>query len=277
MTPATGDADGPLSGVTVAVTGARKGAELAESFRRRGAVVVHAPTLAGDVPAPTSDVEADVVAVVADPPAFFAASTGMGMRLLAEVADAAGRLDDLRTVIASTHLVARGAKARGGLGRVGVLPDWTAPDELDRQVVDHLLQVATRPSAMVVQVHGAGGHPYARLESAGHQVRYVRPYVSAPLDEDAPARALVRALVDGTIDVLTFTSPGAVHGLAAVAADLGVADDLAGALAQPGTAVASIGPVTSEAVSDHGWPVDVEPDPHRNGALVRAVVATVRP
>ncbi len=268
--------EGPLAGVRVAVTGARKGAELAETFRRRGADVVHAPTLAGDVPAATDAIQADIAAMVADPPTLFAASTGMGMRLLADVADAADLLPDLRVAITSGHVAARGAKARGGLGRVGVVPDWTAPNELDREVVDHLLEVADAPTSIVVQVHGAGGHPYARLAVAGHTVRYVRPYVSAPLDDDGPARALVRALLDDDIDVVTFTSPGAVHGLADVATGMGVTDDLRAALGRSDVVVASIGPVTSEAVSDHDWHVDIEPAEHRNGALVRAVVAAVR-
>ena len=107
-------------------------------------------------------------------------------------------------------------------------------------------------------------------------VRDVRPYVRAPLDDDTPARALVRTVIDGGVDVMTFTSPGAVHGLADVAAAMGVDDDLRTALGRAGTAVASIGPVTSEAVTDRGWPVHIEPDEHRNGALVRAVVASVR-
>jgi hypothetical protein len=48
-----------LEGVRVAVTAHRKGAELVAALERRGASVLHAPTIAGDVPVPHEQILAD--------------------------------------------------------------------------------------------------------------------------------------------------------------------------------------------------------------------------
>lgn len=260
-----------LGGCTVGVTGARKGAELATTLRRRGARVVHGPTLAGDVAADPDDLGAMIDEIIDRPPTLFAASTGMGMRLLADVATDTGRDDELREALGGAVVLARGAKARGGLARLQVTPDWTAADELDRQVADEIRRRAGAQDRVVVQAHGAGGRVYDRL-AGDLDVRIVRPYVSAPLEDPGPAAALVEAVVDADLDVVVFTSPGAVHGLQDIAASQGVTDALARALGTGGdVAVAAVGPVTAAAVSEYSWVPTVVPDTHRTGALVRAL------
>lgn len=263
-----------LDGLSIGVTGARKGAELAESLRRRGARPVLGPTLAGDVPAPEAELSAMIDRVVAEPPAILAASTGMGVRLLADVADATGRTDRLRAAVGGAQVLARGAKARGGLQRLQVVPDWTAPDELDRQVADRVRHLAGPEDRVVVQAHGAGGRVYDRLVDDGLAVEVVRPYVSAPLDDPEPARALVADTVAGQLDAVVFTSPGAVHGMGDVAREQGRAEDLARVLGPDGpVAVVVVGPVTAAAVDDEGWHVRVQPTVHRTGAMVRELEA----
>ena len=263
-----------LHGLVVGVTGARKGAELATTLQRRGAQVVHGATLAGDVAAPDAALAETVDQLVDHPPALFAASTGMGMRLLADVADQHGRGDDLRAALHEAVVLARGAKARGGLARLQLVPDWTAPDELDRQVADELRRRARPQDRVVVQAHGAGGRVYDRLVDDGLDVEVVRPYVSAPLDDPEPAAALAGAVADGRMDVVVVTSPGAVHGLADVAEAIGRAGAVTAALSDGGTvAIAAVGPVTAAAVEEHGWIARIVPEVHRTGALVRALEA----
>lgn len=265
--------DQTLYGCTIGVTGARKGAELATTLRRRGADVVHGPTLAGDVAADRDDLAAIVDEIVEHPPTLFAASTGTGMRLVAEVAAEHGRTQALRAALTSAVVLARGAKARGGLAKLQVRPAWTAPDELDRQVADEVRRRAGADDRVVVQAHGAGGRVYDRLADE-LDVRVLRPYVSAPLDDPAPAVDLVAAVVDGRLDVVVFTSPGATHGLADVAAAEGHLAAVTDALGADGDVeVAAVGPVTAAAVEEHGWSTGIVPDTHRTGALVRALEA----
>jgi uroporphyrinogen-III synthase len=268
----TGGAERPRAGgPRVGVTGARKGAELVTAFERRGARVLHGPTLGGDRPVDDDTLAAAVDRLADLGPPWFAASTGTGVRLLTDAAERTGRLDALVRLLADATVVARGAKAAGGLKRLGVDPAWVAPDERDAQV-EQWLATRVRPGDVVaVQVHGAGAHPYGELARLGAALEVVTPYVSTPPDDTEPGTRLARAVVAGELDVVTFTSPGAVHGLAALAEAAGIGAVVRSALNGP-VAVAAVGPVTALAVRQAGYPVTIEPDNPRSGGLVRAVM-----
>jgi uroporphyrinogen III methyltransferase/synthase len=75
-----------------------------------------------------------------------------------------------------------------------------------------------------------------------------------------------RMLLDGAIDVVTFTSASAVRNFARVYGAEQVSDLL------KHTVVAAIGPVTSEAASQLGIQVRVQPTAYTVPALVHAIV-----
>ena len=260
-----------MSGPRVGVTGARKGAELAIAFERRGAWVLQGQTLGGDRPAGDAELAAALDRLAGLEPRWLAASTGTGMRLLGSAAERTGRQETLRATLAGCTAVARGAKAAGVLRNLGLDPAWGAPDELDSQVEDWLAARVRPGEVVAVQRHGAAGHPYTRLADAGIVLETLTPYVSAPPEDARPGIRLARAAADGELDVVTFTSAGAVQGLEALAGDSGLGARLRAALAGP-VAVAVVGPVTREAARRTGYTVTIEPTPPRSGALVRAVM-----
>jgi uroporphyrinogen-III synthase len=259
-------------GPRVGVTGARKGAELVTAFERRGARVLHGPTLGGDRPVDDATLAAALDRLTDLRPTWFAASTGTGVRLLTAAAERTGRLDPLVRVLAQATVVARGTKAAGGLKRLGVEPAWVAPDERDAQVEQWLAARVRTGDLVAVQVHGAGVHPYGGLARLGAVLEIVTPYVSTPPEDPEPGTRLAHAVADGGLDVVTFTSPGAVHGLAALAGSAGIGEAVRAALNGP-VAVAAVGPVTGLAVDRAGYAVTIEPDNPRTGGLVRAVMS----
>jgi uroporphyrinogen-III synthase len=102
----------------------------------------------------------------------------------------------------------------------------------------------------------------------------VLPYRSVLPEDTAPARRLVEAALAGELDLVVFTSPGAVHNLAAVADDLAPdarARLIAAARAADGFAVASVGPVTDGACRQVGFEPTVTPARSRTGDLLRAI------
>jgi uroporphyrinogen-III synthase len=252
------------------VTAARKGAELATAFKRRGATVLHGPTLGGDRPVDDDEIASAIDRLVELRPQWFAASTGVGMRLLGAAAERTGRRDALVRVLEGATVVARGQKAAGGLRRLGVTPVWIAPDERDFQVGAWLAERVRPGDVAAVQVHGAGGDPYGRLRRMGAVVETLAPYVSAPPDDPRPGTRLAEAVVAGDLDVVIFMSPGAARGLAMLADAAGLGDQVRAALNGP-VAVATVGPVTGDAARDAGYAVTIESD-NRAGALVRAVM-----
>lgn len=261
-----------LRGARVGVTAARKGSELATLLERRGAEVVLGPTLGGDVAVPDEEVLADTRAVLDADPAWLVASTGVGMRMWAEVADRGGLGDDLRALIGRTRCIARGAKAVGGLVPLGTRPEWVAPGNTDREVVTWLRDRVRPGQAVAVQQHG--GHPkvYDGLSHEGIEVLSVLPYRWSLPDDVEPARELVRRTIAGELDIVVFTSAGGASNLFVLARSLGddVAAELRQALAGP-VAVASIGPVTADAVESEGGVSAIVPERWRTADLVRAI------
>ncbi|WP_329259617.1 uroporphyrinogen-III synthase [Actinoallomurus sp. NBC_01490] len=266
-----GEPASPESVIRVGVTAARKGAELVTAFERRGARVLHGPTLGGDRPVDDDTIAAAIDRLVELRPLWFAASTGMGMRLLAAAAERTGRRDALVRALQNATVVARGQKAAGGLKRLGVTPVWIAPDERDFQVEAWLAEHVRTGEVVAVQVHGAGGDPYGKLMETGAIVEKLAPYVSAPPDDPGPGTRLAEAAVAGELDVVTFMSPSAAHGLATLADAAGIGDRVREALNGP-VAVAAVGPVTGDGARDAGYAVTIESD-NRAGALVRAVMS----
>jgi uroporphyrinogen-III synthase len=83
--------------------------------------------------------------------------------------------------------------------------------------------------------------------------------------EDDPD--VYKMLLEGRIDVVTFTSPSAVRNFARIYG----ADQAADLLKQ--TVVAVIGPVTADAVTQLGIPVTIKPALYTIAALVDAIAA----
>lgn len=259
----------------VGVTSGRKGVELADALTRRGARPVLGPTVAGDRPEPDADIIERTDAVLAARPAWLAASTGVGMRLWAEVAERHDRLAQLREVLGRTRRLARGAKAVGGLqGAFGLAPEWVARRETDGEVAARLVEQVVPGDVVVVQLHGGPSEAYEVVADAGARVLTVLPYRSVLPDDPAPARELVRQLLDGAIDLLVFTSPGAVQNLMTIAGQ--VADDAPARVREAvarGVAVAAVGPVTGGACHQVGLEVSLVPERARTGDLLRAIEA----
>jgi uroporphyrinogen-III synthase len=263
-----------VMGLVVAVTGARRGQDLVDAFTRRGARVRHAPMLSGDHPATDAEIAADTEVVLGLEPQWVVATTGIGMRLWLESAERSGRHTRLRALMAATRCIARSAKAEGGLIAAGIRPAWTSPRETDATVAQWLGERAMPGDAVAVQLHGGQARAYDGLAARGLDVVSVLPYRTGPPTDTDRARELVADLLDGSVDVLTFTSPGAVRNLVDVAAAAGP-DGVARlrAVVRDRTAVAAVGPVTAGTCEDAGLVVRLSPVRHRSMDLVREVEA----
>jgi uroporphyrinogen-III synthase len=101
------------------------------------------------------------------------------------------------------------------------------------------------------------------LRKVGAEVDVVEAYRNG-LPEAAPEQ-LRRAVADG-LDAATFTSSSSVTHLAEAVRVAGIAWPLAGVPA------VSIGPVTSQALRELGWPPVVEASPSRVPGLIAAVL-----
>ena len=103
------------------------------------------------------------------------------------------------------------------------------------------------------------------LGHMGAKVDEVAAYRTVP--DESGREALMAALQDGEIDMVTFTSSSTVRNFKAL-----LPADRADALMRTVT-VASIGPITSQTAGELGFRVDLNADPYTIEGLVDAILA----
>lgn len=122
-----------LAGCRVLVTAQRRADELGAALVRRGAEVVHAPTLGVVARIDEARLVRRTADLVAVPPDVVVVTTGVGFRRWLETATAAGLRERLLETLGRTRLVARGPKAQHALLSVGLCADWVAEAETSRR------------------------------------------------------------------------------------------------------------------------------------------------
>lgn len=267
-----------LAGFRIGVTADRRSEDLIAALERRGAEVLHAPTLR-IVPADEDDrLVADTRAVIEARPDTLLVTTAYGLRGWLEAADAAGLGADLTRVLGDARILVRGPKARGAVRAAGLDDDGMSEQETTASLIDRVLtegqstdgaaEPSLRGRVVAVQLHGFVDHDQLdRLTAAGATVHTVAPYSwTAPADPQRVSR-LIDATIAGHLDAVTFTSAPAADALLAAAADRGLTDRLVEALQGEVTAM-TVGPVTSAPLAAVGIPT-LHPDRYRLGALVR--------
>jgi uroporphyrinogen-III synthase len=268
---------GGVGGVprVVGITADRRWEEQAGLFHRRGIEVLHGPSMRTIDLAADSRLRSVTDELVADPPDWLVATTGMGMRAWFAAAEGWGVRDRLLEALGRGHVVARGAKAMSALRQAGLEVAWRAERESMAEVLDHVRQAdpSARGSARVaLQLFDPDDHPSTTvLRSLVGTVVEVPVYRWLPPLDPAPAEALVRAAVEGSIGAVTFTSQPAVHFLFAIAERIGLRDELRDVCNEGRVHAVCIGSVCAEAGTEEGLTAMVWPEPFRLPPMVRLV------
>jgi uroporphyrinogen-III synthase len=262
-----------LLGVTIGVTSDRRSGDMIATFERKGARVLHAPTMRIVPLEEDEQLLADTRDVVADPPDVVLVTTGIGLRGWVEAADAAGLAGPLLETMGRARVVARGPKATGVIRANGLREAWSAASEQTAEAVERLLAEGVQGRSIVVQLHGAADEDQvlAPLVAAGARVRGVSVYRWRPPACPEAVDRLVDLVAERALDAVTFTSaPGAVA-LLEVADRRGRHDELVAAFAD-GVVACAVGDVTAEPLRAVGIEPLI-PDRWRLGALLRTLTA----
>lgn len=258
----------PLAGYTIGITGHRRWEEQAEMLSRRGARVVHGPTMSTTL---LDDLDATIAAtrqVLAAPADVVVLTTGIGVRSWFGAAESMGMGDELKHALGAGLVVARGPKAQSAARAVGLEVAWTAPTETNAEVLARLTSDGIGGRRIVVQRDGG-----APLFADALAVLAPREVVDVPvyrwnMPEDAtPAIKLLEAATERQLDAVTFTCSYAVHNAFELCRD---PKALAEAFDEDVLAVA-VGPVTADALRDAGVTRVVEPARARLGSMVHAL------
>lgn len=259
-----------LEGYTIGVTADRRSGDLIAALVRRGAEVLHAPTLR-IVPAEYDDqLLADTKTVIDSRPDYVLATTSHGFRAWMEAADAAGLGIDLFRVLESSAIMVRGPKARGAVRAAGLTETGSGAAETTAALVDRTIETGVEGRTVLVQLHGYVDHDQLdRLTAAGGRVLTVAPYRWSEPEDTRPTDRLIDAIVSRQADAVTFTSAPAADALLHAAHRTDRLAELITALTDDVLA-AAVGPVTAEPLFRVGLG-PVYPDRFRMGALVRTV------
>jgi uroporphyrinogen-III synthase len=262
---------GPLSGCTIAITAHRRAEDLIASFERRGAKVLHAPTLQI---VPVADDHALIEAtrrVIANPPDDVVVTTAVGFRGWIEAADTVGLAADLLVTLEQSRILARGPKARGAIRAAGLVEHWSARSETTAEVVEWLRDQGVNGRKIVVQLHGLSDPGLQdSLRAGGASVRGLEVYRWGPAPDPAVVERMIGQISTGAVDAVVHTSAPGAQAMLDAAALCGQYDALVSSLRTGRVLNACVGPVTAVPFRTLGLEPLI-PDRFRLGALIRIV------
>jgi uroporphyrinogen-III synthase len=165
----------------------------------------------------------------------------------------------------------RGPKPVGELNARAVRIDIRAATPFTTEtVLAAVAEIPLRGSRVLVQRYGAANRLLCEsLQGRGAAVQEIATYRWSLPSDTAPLEQLLAALARSSVDAVVFTSAIQVHNLYAVAERRGRAAALAGQLNR--LVIASIGPVCSRALREHGVTPSFEASPPKLGPLVAAL------
>lgn len=209
---------GPLAGRRIAVTATRKAAEQCGLLERRGAVVVHAPTLKEQAVVDHDALRRATETLVSDGVDVLVATTGTGVNAWLDAASGWDLDETLVATLNRADILARGPKSVGALRGHGMRELWSPDTEQLDDVLAHLRQRDLAGQRLVLQEHGQSLAVEAEaLRRVGAVVTVVSTYRCEAADDLGPVFTLVDLVVDRALDAVTFTSAPAVVTLLQVA------------------------------------------------------------
>ncbi len=196
--------------------------------------------------------------------------TGVGTRALVEVLKTRHGLDTITAALGRVTRVARGPKPVAALRELGLTADITVPEPNTwrdlLQALDDKKPVAGLKVA--VQEYGvSNAELLGGLGERGATVTRVPVYRWALPEDVEPLRQVIDAIVQSKVAVVLVTNAAQIDHVMQVAVQDGKADAVRAALKK--TVIASIGPVASERIREHGLQVDLEPSHPKMGILVK--------
>lgn len=261
----------PLDGFVVGITADRRWQEQAELLERRGASILHGPTMTTMYLASDDELRRATQAVLDEPPDYVVATTGIGMRAWLEAAATWGMGEELAAALAGARIAARGPKAAATVSAAGLEVWARSATEQMEALVELVLAEPLDGKRVVMQEYGMPNpEPTAALRAAGATVVEVPVYRWRLPEDTAPVVRLVEAACDGRVDAITFTSAPAVHNLFTIAEQHGAAEELRKACNER-VVVACVGPVCAEGALKEGIGAPLAPSVGRLGLLVRAL------
>ena len=260
-----------FAGRTVLAFENRRSGEIAKLIENYGGRAIVAPATREVPTTRSTDVPRFVAALLAGKLDLVIFLTGVGTRALAHAVEPFGSRKQFISALSKTSVLARGPKPVAALKELGVPITWTVPEPNTWNEILQTLDMNKVPldgRMVAVQEYGIPSPQLIEgLEKRGAQTLAIHVYDWALPDDLGRLNDAIAALGRSAVDVVLFTAGVQVHHLMRVAEQQNKRDDVIAALNR--ATVASIGPVTSEALAEYGIKVHIEPTHPKMGFLVK--------
>lgn len=263
-------AESGLAGARVVSLETRHEVEMARLIEKLGGVPLRAPSLR-EVPLSDQKEAFEFAATLLDGDCDgLVLLTGVGTQTLFEAMCTRHDKQTLAAALSKVLLLCRGPKPLRVLKDWGLRPTLVAPEpNTSEDLVSEIQkQLDLKGKRLFIQEYGAANPELiAGLQRLGATVQQVPVYAWQLPEDVEPLRRAVAALATRQAEAVLFTSARQAEHLLQVAETLGQADSVKAAL-QEHVVVASIGPVTTAALSGYGIGIDTEPEHSKMGQLV---------
>ena len=198
--------------------------------------------------------------------------TGVGTRALFETVEKRYPREEMVRALSSTVVVARGPKPTRVLREYGITPSVTVPEpntwrEMVHEIDENEESLALAGKTVALQEYGEKNDELIEaLQRRKAHVLRVPVYRWALPDDIAPLKDGIRAVIDGRAQIALFTNKVQVDHVMRIATEEGLAEKLKAAFKS--IVVASVGPLCTEGLLEHGISVDLEPTHPKMGSFV---------
>ena len=259
-----------FNGLRITTFESRRSKEMVSLIERHGGVARAAPSMRelAKPESPTAFEFAD--ALLAGKFDTVVLLTGVGAKALVSIIEQKHDRQAVLDALGRTHLVARGPKPVAVLREWGLKPALVAPEPNTWRDLLKAIDANEGVSGkrVAVQEYGAPNPELIEgLKQRGADLTTVAVYAWDLPEDIQPLRDAIRALADGQNDGVLFTSAQQIRHVLQVADEMGLRDRVHDALRT--TVVASIGPTTTDTLTELGIGCDFEPDRVKMGDLVR--------
>ncbi len=267
-----------LTGLQVISFESRLQRETEELLEKHGARVLVAPALKEVPLSEIPEAKAFADAVCNSGLDALILLTGVGTNLLLKAACGHRPRAELVEALSKLTLICRGPKPSNALKPFGLRPSINVPEPNTwREVMQKLdaeWPVAGR--RVWIQEYGTRNEELIHALSArSADVRSIRVYSWELPEDTAPLKAAILKIVRAQAHVALFTSALQIDHLLQVAQEIGMAPSVRRALNNE-IVIASVGPITSEALERHGITPDIVPGHPKLGHLILAVARRAR-
>jgi uroporphyrinogen-III synthase len=268
-----------LKGLQVISFESRLRHEAAGLLEKHGARVIAAPALREVPLSEIPEAKAFADAVCEGAIDVLVLLTGVGASLLLKAACNFRPRAELVLALSKLTLVCRGPKPSGALKPFGLRPTISVPEPNTwREILSKLdVEWPVAGQRVWIQEYGTRNLELIHaLSTRGAEVRSVHVYSWALPEDTAQLKAAILKIVRVQAHVAIFTAAVQIEHVLSVAQEIGMGPAVRRAL-RSDVVVASVGPVTREALERHGIATDISPGHPKLGHLILAVARRARP